>query len=192
LGPAPIGKCGRFYPWDMAVGSFNRKTRVAVSYPGQEGDCQVEVVTFDPQLPEKAVVQTAFSLPNLDWAYVAMSADGRYLAVRTQTMCAAYELLEDRAQLLRSWRDPLHGETAPTAWWWWQAVEMASKAPIAAYSSNRHVKVCRLPSCESVLDLQLEWEPYAIALNPDGTVLAIANADRQNICFYKTSVKAAK
>jgi len=111
---------------------------------------------------------------------IRLTADGKYLVVRTRERCRLYRLFDDHAELLRSREDEIEGHATSRVLGC--VLDVSLDGRLAAYSSTDRAEVIRLPDGESVFEVRQVLSP--IALSPDGRLLAVADREHKSIRFY--------
>jgi WD40 repeat protein len=190
-------------PYDISVASSGRETRVAVIYWA----CAAQILRVRERPGDKRIVEPEYSF-RLGPASIKLTPEGKYLAAfdcnfakkdtkkSRETVKPTNEparehvgqfhlfrLFRDRAELIEKTiveLPPLlpFGST--------QILDVSHDGRFAAYCTARRVEVVRVPTCRSVLLIQLKPDAAtAIAFSPDNHFLAVADRERRNISFYR-------
>jgi WD40 repeat protein len=168
---------------DIACATIGQNTRLAISA------CPARVVTMPASPAAKPGVLREYNLSGLIDSSLEMTPDGRFLVVRGSAAISVIELFDDHCQTLHSWHDefPLAAVFAPM-----HAFALSMNGQVAAYTTDRHVKVIRIPDGEKVLDLDFGKRAGFIALSPEGELLAISDYPRRRIRFYRVPPPATR
>jgi hypothetical protein len=174
---------------DLSAASIQQDTRLAISYePPAPSPYRIDILRIREEGGDTHKVSLEYRVPRLPTkAWVRLTNDGKYLAARDGHGFYLFQLLENQAQLVHSREDRIDIVS-----FWPPALDVSFDGRLAAYNSEDCANVCRIPDGESVLEVHLERCP--IALSPDGRLLAVVDAKRKCICFYRipdTELKAS-
>jgi WD40 repeat protein len=186
-----LGTCQT--PFDLSTGFLGTDTRVAIS--GISEQPLVEILRVRKGPSGNGIVQRDYELTDLGppesefvWPAIRLTADGKYLVVRTMERCRLYRLFDDHAKLLRSREDKIDSKAMRRSIGC--VLDVSLDGRFAAYSSTDRAEVIRIPDGESVFEVR--QAPSPIALSPDGRLLAVADREQKSIRFYQVPQGAEK
>jgi WD40 repeat protein len=169
--PASIGLSDEF---DVSTASIGRDTLVALAYWSHS----VELFKVRYDQMGRRTIEKQFELPTTEQTRIQLSADGRFLAARNTARFLVFQLTGLSGPKLILTRDDdldLH-MTAST-----KIVDVSSDGQIAAYQGKERVVVLHVPNGRVLLEVPNKT--YALALSPDGRLLAVPTGSQ--ISFYR-------
>ncbi len=152
-------------------------TRLAIS---AIGECPARVVTLAAKPGTRPAVLREYTLPETMNASIDLTPDGRFLVARNNTAITVMELFDDHGQVLHTWPDDFPLPVVSPR----MRIRHVAERHVAAYTTDRRVKVIHIPDGEKLLGLDFGIRPR-IALSPDGGLLAIPKRSRHRIRFYQ-------
>jgi hypothetical protein len=174
-----IGSCGG--PCDLAVAGSGKSPLVALAY---KTPCNPEVVKIGLK-SGKTVVENKVVLKDLpdklDSPRLEMTADGRLLLARDTTQFDIFSISDTAVQLVQS-----IASKAPIvkgSMLWFKHVEISGDGRFAAYDTEGHLNIIRLPDGKPVLTIS--HPPCAVALAADGSMVAIADQSTHSVLLYR-------
>jgi WD40 repeat protein len=180
--PQPIGTCARSQ-YDLSAASVGRDTLVAVSYDeSTTNPCPVEILKIHSEPDGGRVVEREYQLRELQMTRLHLSTDGKYLVARDANRFYLFELSAHHAyKLVHSRDDPLSPTTVagPNL----KMLDLSTDGHMAAYGSDNRVTVMHIPDCRILVEIPEKSK--ALALSPNGRMLAMANRERKVIAFYR-------
>jgi WD40 repeat protein len=174
-----IGSCGG--PWDLAVADSGKDSLVALCYktPCSPEVLKIGVKSGKTQVEGKVVLKDLpheLSSPRID-----LAPDGNILLARDAEHLDMFVLSSGEPRLVSS-IDSL-APIVKGSLLIYKRVVISRDGRFAAYDTEGHLNVIRLPDGKPVLTIT--HVPCALALAPDGSLLAIADSGRHSILFYR-------
>jgi hypothetical protein len=160
--------------YDISAASVGRETRLAIAYcSGPPRSCRTEILRVHMDAGGKRTVGREYQLP--EGGTVCLTPDGQYLAMLNRSFCL-FRLYDSHADLVysRAVQPAMHTGSE---------IDVSLDGRLAAYASRGQVDVVRIPDCRCMLVVR--QSAHAIALSPDGRLLAVADPDRESIRCYR-------
>ncbi len=121
-----------------------------------------------------------FTLPAMKYADIRFTPDGRYMVAADFDQFRLYHMLDDHAELLI--------QTVQQSYLFlgdaWHLVAVSGDSYYVAYTSGIPGKVTVVRTIDGRVEYELENRPSAVAISPDGCLLAAAIKDENGIRFY--------
>jgi WD40 repeat protein len=171
---------------DLSAASVGRETLVAASYQ-QPSAFPVEILKVERQADGRPVVNKEYQIRKIKTARLRLSSDGAYLAAHDGDTFYLFQLLPRHEYKLILSRDaPLKmpgGALGPL-----KILDMSTDSRVVAYSSASRATVMHIPNGQVLLEVPNESK--ALALSPDGQLLAVPDLEKRLVCFYRIVSKA--
>jgi WD40 repeat protein len=166
----------------FSVASVGNAARLACSDFGY-GSPGVEVWSVQTPTIGPGLIQQKYAVPQLrNGGWVSLSADGKYLVVRSDENFLLLELFDDHAEVIRA--KEMKGDSAI-----WPTTDIAANGSAAALTGRDRVTVLEIPSGRTLLEIKgpliTSRRSPSIALSPDGRLLATTDWDRRSVRIYQ-------
>ncbi len=174
-----IGSCGG--PCDLAVAESGKSPLVALAY---KTPCNPEVLKIGLK-SGKTVVENKVALKDLpeklDSPRLEMTPDGRLLLARDTTQFDIFSVSDTAVQMVQSITSK--APIVKGSVLWFKHVEISGDGRFAAYDTEGHLNIIRLPDGKPVLTIS--HAPCAVALASDGSMVAVADQSTHSVLLYR-------